>query len=101
MSGLKLFGRTPKPRSFEYNPRYWDQTKEEREEKFRVRNDKSVAGMQSRILTGIRTGYKTSSGYRKKSRNQNILRMVLILVIALLTVLILGGGGLKFVRLFQ
>lgn len=87
MALLNIF-RTPKPRQFEYKPRYYDADKEEREE--RIRNaqlqgavDMSEEAMKARIKQGFRQGrIPVDRGYRRRHvRRSN--RLVIAIVVVL------------------
>ncbi len=79
MSFKFVMFRTPKNSQFDYKPRFWDQEKEERDERWKQLEklrDSSVEGSKARITSGLRRGYTSNATYRKRQ----VLRSNFILV---------------------
>ena len=86
------FGKRPKHRKFDYNPRYWDPEKEALEKTInQYKGDLSDKDkMKERISAGLRNRYVGDEQYRKKHVKKSNLRIVYIaLFLVLLTYLIL------------
>ena len=89
MALLNIF-RTPKPRQFEYKPRYYDAEKEEREERIRMAqareaNDMSEEAMKARIQQGFKRNRGLVEGDRafRRRYNRRSNRLVVAIVIVL------------------
>lgn len=84
--GIPSFFRTPKPKPFNYIPRYYDEQKEELEE--RIRNIEREMGVDKGegYRPTIRRG-QMSNYFRRKQRRvqkQSNIRLVIIILILLL-----------------
>ncbi|NNE27366.1 MAG: hypothetical protein HKN09_11030 [Saprospiraceae bacterium] len=90
------FGKRPKPRRFDYIPRFYDEAKEELEDRI-----KSYSGELSeedkakhRISSGLRNKYYGDPKYRSRQVNKSNLRLVYIIIILFfVTYLILKSEG--------
>jgi len=90
---IKIF-RTPRHQRFEYNPRYWDPNKEERENRInRVRQmqeEGNVEGMKARIATGLRRGGARDHEYRRKLVQRSNYRLLTVLIsIIIITIVVI------------
>ena len=84
--GIPSFFRTPKPKPFNYIPRYYDEQKEDLEE--RIRNIEVEMGVNKgeAYRPRIRKG-QMSNYYRRKQKRvqkQSNIRLVVIILILLL-----------------
>jgi hypothetical protein len=84
--GIPSFFRTPKPKQFNYMPRYYDEQKENLEE--RIRNIELEMGVKEgeAYRPRIRKG-QMSNYYRRKQqrvKKQSNIRLVVIILILLL-----------------
>lgn len=94
-SGL---GKVPKHRKFDYIPRFYDQEKEELEERLnRYGSDSKDSNlMKQRITDGFRQGYLGDENYRKSLAKKSNLRLLYIIVIlVLITYLFLTSDKLS------
>ena len=86
--GIPSFFRTPKPKPFNYIPRYYDEQKEDLEE--RIRNIESEMGVKEgeAYRPQIRKGHMSNYFRRKQKRVQkqsNIRLVVIILILFLIS----------------
>ena len=85
---LLRFFKVPKHQRYEYKPRYWDQQKEELQERMdrvkRIQGDGADA-MKARISSGLKRGYRGDQRLRKQRAMRS--NMLLIGVIAVLVLL--------------
>lgn len=92
---LKLgFGGRAKPRGFDYVPRYYDEEREEREQRYSKFNntgdsETDAAKMRSRILAGLRSKYVGNAATRAQMNRQSNIRLILIIFALCLAVYIL------------
>ena len=80
---LLRFFKVPKHQRYEYKPRYWDQKKEEREE--RLAQLKAMEGtgadaIKARLSGGFRRGYAKDASIRRKQMMRSNLMLVTIIV---------------------
>lgn len=84
--GIPSFFRTPKPKHFNYIPRYYDEQKENLEE--RIRNIEIEMGVKEgeAYRPRIRKGHMSNYFRRKQKRvqKQSNIRLVIIILILLL-----------------
>ncbi|NNE29105.1 MAG: hypothetical protein HKN16_05690 [Saprospiraceae bacterium] len=80
---IKVF-RTPRHQRFEYNPRYWNPDKEERENRLKraqqMKEEGNVEGMKARISTGLRRGGARDTDYRRKMVQKANFRLMTVLI---------------------
>ena len=80
------FFKTPRHQKFEYKPRFWNPEKEDVEERVRlakrVNNDPNA--MKSRISSGLRRGYKSSSRSNYSASKKSTLRLLVIIGVLML-----------------
>ena len=96
------FGKRPKPRRFDYIPRYYDEAKEELQSRLDQYDDSiSREDMaKRRIRSGLRNKYQADPSFRKGQVNKSNLRLVYIIIILFfVTYLILKSE--RFVRLIE
>lgn len=98
-----LFPKQRKPKSFNFEPRYYNQQKEERERRFRQIDrelGKENSGQQNVNSSGAFFNFHTSM--RHKAKNQsNIVLIVLIVAFALFAYFFLVPDAFeKIVKLF-
>ena len=103
---LKLgFGGRAKPRGFDYVPRFYDEDKEEREQrykKFEATGDERLdsENMKNRILTGLRAKYAGNYSQRAQMNRQSNIRLVIIIIALMLGVFVLLSSN-KLVALIE
>jgi len=85
-----IFPRMPKPRSFDYRPRYYDERKE-RLEKIKARAEAELAAEKDKTLhTGLQKGFlaesRSNSKFRRSDQKEASGRLMryVIIVIAIL-----------------
>jgi hypothetical protein len=98
-----LFPKQRKPKSFNFEPRYYNQRKEEREKRFRQIDreiGKENSGQSGSNSSGAFFNFHTSM--RHKAKNQsNIVLIILIVVFALFVYFFLVPGAFeKIVKIF-
>lgn len=80
-----------KPKTFTYNPIYYDAEKERREKLFKNYDEKHPNAMKSRISTGLKRGSmyyeKPSVSKHRKASNIRVLLIAVILLIAIIYVI--------------
>jgi len=81
--------KTPKPKSFSYKPRYYDQQKEELEQK------KAMMGLQSRITHN--ESLKLQMMKRWRTDNLNEEKSLLSKIITYVTYALFIGGTIYFI----
>jgi len=92
MAFLKIF-RTPNPKRFNFNPRFYNPEEEERQERnerLKKLAEKSPEGMKERISARMRTG--GGSAATRETRRKAIMRSNLIMVVVLIFLIVLGYG---------
>lgn len=96
------FGKRPKPRRFDYIPRYYDEAKEELQNRL-DKYDESISKEEMakhRIRSGLRNKYYADPAYRKGQVNKSNLRLVYIIIILFfVTYLIIKSE--RFVRIIE
>jgi hypothetical protein len=90
--GVPRFFKLHKPKRFEYNPRYWDPEKEEREERIRrIKQEMGVELEGGPVRTTITRGsfrqYKKHTKVRA-TRSSNIRLVIILAVLFLISYLI-------------
>lgn len=96
------FGKRPKPRKFDFIPRYYDPQKEALEEKLsRYKDDMSAEEKaKHRIKSGLRNKYYGDPQFRSSQVKKSNLRLVYIIIILIfVTYLILSSD--RFIRLIE
>jgi len=85
--GIPSFFRTPKPKSFNYIPRYYDEQKEDLEE--RIRNIEMDMGVNKgeAYRPTIRKGQMSNYFRRKQKRVQKQSNIRLVIIILLLLII--------------
>ncbi len=93
---MSRFFKTPKPKPFEYVPRFYDPAKEELEERIRraeARKQGGQAAVKERIREGLRKGSTYNPRYRKMKSDavlrSNLLLLAIVVVLVLLTYMLL------------
>jgi hypothetical protein len=96
------FGGKIKPRRFDFIPRYYDETKDDLENRV-AKYDKGVAEeekIKHRISKGIRTKYYADKSYRQvETRKSNIRLLYVFIVLIFVSYMILRSD--KIVKLLQ
>lgn len=92
--GFISFNRTPKHQRFNYVPRYYDEDKEDLQE--RVRLAKGEAGNADLAKSRIRSGFKRRSraGTSNPSAKSAIRLMLIIAILVLFTYMILTSDSI-------
>ncbi len=90
------FTKVPKPRSFDYKPRFYDPEKEELENRFsraeRIRRG-GVEGAKTRLKGSFRRNFSAeSAGRREQMRRSNYRLFMIIAVLLLLTYFLLNSN---------
>lgn len=96
------FGKRVKPRKFDYLPRYYDEAKEELEQRLgKYDGDLSDQNKtQDRIRAGLRQRYHGDAEFRSIQTMKSNLRLVYIIgILCLITYLIMRSD--RFVRLIE
>jgi len=91
------FGKRPKPRKFDFIPRYYDPDKEELESRLAQYKDEmnEEERAKHRIRTGLRNKYYGDSEFRSSQVKKSNLRLVyIIIILAFITYLILRSDRL-------
>lgn len=94
------FVKLPKHRRYQYNPRFWDPEKEEREKRLRMLEGKASANpedVKSRIADGFRRGYisdKSSLSAQTRRSNRLLLGIFIVLLLASYKILTMAMPGL-------
>ena len=90
---LLRFFKLPRHRKYEYNPRYWDQEKEERKERIaQLRNmgGSDTDAMKARIGSGIKRGFaRDASVRRSQTRRSNLMLVALVAGLLFISYLVL------------
>lgn len=95
MGFFSLKSRT-KPKPFGFVPRYYDEQKEEREQRLkRLDNPNDIEISKDRIRSGLKSSYRGDSLLKKDlSRKSNLRLLYIIIILALVTVLILRSNSI-------
>ncbi|MBT8190119.1 MAG: hypothetical protein KJO50_09995 [Bacteroidia bacterium] len=96
------FGKRPRPRRFDYIPRFYDEAKEELQSRLDQHNETmSKEDMaKQRIRSGLRNKYYADPAYRESQVNKSNLRLVYIIIILFfITYLIIKSE--RFVRIIE
>lgn len=96
------FGKRPKPRRFDYIPRFYDETKEELQERIKHYETEISAEEMSkhRIRSGLRSKYGGDPAYRSSMVKKSNLRLVyIIFILMLITILILRSE--TFIKIIE
>lgn len=87
--GFLSFGSRPKPKPFGFKPRYYDEEKEELQERLkRMNNPDNVAMSKDRIRSGLRASYRGDAQYKKSETRKANMRLLLIIVALVLAALV-------------
>ena len=79
---MGFLGKTRKPKPFGFIPRFYDEQKEERENRLKaLENPNDVDQVKDRIKSGLRATYRGDAGYKKKQTKKANLRLFYIIVI--------------------
>lgn len=94
MSLRLRFFRLPKHNQYDYKPRYWDQQKEELEERLKRiedRQDGDIEAVKARIAGGFRRGFKDGHNRfrRKQVARSNYILIITIAMLAILALFVL------------
>ena len=96
------FGKRPTPRRFEYLPRYYDEAKEELENRIGAYDEKEGEEMLSkhRIRMGLRNKYYGNPELRSsETRKSNVRLIYIILILSFVTYLIIKSD--RFIRIIE
>lgn len=91
------FGKRPKPRKFDFIPRYYDAQKEELQERIGKFNEElsDEEKAKHRIKAGIRNRYYGDQDYRSAEvKKSNIRLIIIIMVLCFISYLILKSDRL-------
>jgi len=98
------FGKRPNPRKFDYNPRYYDAEKEERDKrmaKYKNSGEQSEQEkVKDRIKSGLRQKYNNDPSYRSKQLRKSNIRLFYIIGILVMAAYLLLKSDL-FRRFFE
>jgi len=88
------FLHTPKPKSYQYKPRYYDANKEDLENRLQKARSSSdpdnPEAMKERISRGFKQKFRQDQKFRKKqTKNSNIRLAVTIVILFFLTYILL------------
>ena len=76
-----LSGNRPKPKPFGFIPRYYDEQKEERENRLKaLNNPDDIDVAKDRIKSGLRATYRGDAGYKKSQTKKANMRLLYIIV---------------------
>ena len=94
---MSLF-RSPKPKKFNYIPRFYDPEKEALEERLKnikEKQNEDIEGVKARISGGFRKGHSSNSQMKKRLVwKSNIIILFIIVFLVILTFFIIGIYGL-------
>jgi len=81
MAGFS-FGKRPKPRRFDYIPRYYDAAKEDLHSRLSQTGGEMTKEdlAKARIKTGLRNKYQGDKAYRSKEVNKSNFRLLYIII---------------------
>lgn len=102
MGAFKAF-RLPRNQQFDYKPRFWEQEKEELEQRIKQMqgdDDASTEEIKERISLRFRQkAYSTDIGYRQKQvRKSNLTLVMSIIALSLFCYILLDGSFAELVR---
>lgn len=97
------FGSRVKPRKFDYLPRFYDEQKEELENRLKKFEGNESDQVKDRIRSGLRQRYLNDPEYRSKTVKKSNFRLIyVILILILITYLIMRSNSfLRFVESFN
>lgn len=76
-----LSGNRPKPKPFGFIPRYYDEQKEERENRLKaLNNPDDIDVAKDRIKSGLRATYRGDASYKKSQTKKANLRLLYIII---------------------
>ncbi len=77
------FGGKITPRRFDYNPRYYDEIKDDLESRLGKHDDSDLSGehLKNRIKLGIRQKYNGDRTYRNKEVKKSNLRLLYVFIV--------------------
>ena len=91
------FFRTPRPKQFNYIPRYYDQQKEEAEERQRRIEKELGIEQQGGFRTSITRGSMTKRIYeRRRANRMSVIRLLIIIAILTMLAIYLVTGNFEF-----
>ena len=94
---MSLF-RSPKPKKFNFIPRFYDPEKEALEDRLqniKEKQNEDIEGVKARISGGFRKGHSTNSQMKKRLVwKSNIIILFIIVFLVILTFFIIGIYGL-------
>lgn len=80
-----LSGNRPKPKPFGFIPRFYDEQKEERENRLKALNNPDDIDMaKDRIKSGLRATYRGDTEYKKSQTKKANLRLLYIIIVLVL-----------------
>ncbi|MBK8052744.1 MAG: hypothetical protein IPK35_05570 [Saprospiraceae bacterium] len=99
------FGGKAKPKSFDYKPRYYDEAKEELQERIKKYSpaedsELSVENMKNRVKSGLRMKSYGDQNTRAKAERQSNIRLLLIIGVLLLAIYVIMSSN-KIVTLLE
>ena len=91
-----LSGNRRKPKPFGFIPRYYDEQKEERENRLKaLENPDDVDAAKDRIKYGLRATYRGDTGYKKsQTKKANMRLLYIILALAMVSYAFLRSTAL-------
>lgn len=94
MGFLSSNNRKPKP--FGFIPRFYDEQKEERDNRLKaIDNPDDIDVAKDRIKSGLRASYRGDVGYKKNQNKKSNMRLLYIIVtLALVTYFILRSTAI-------
>ena len=94
---MSLF-RSPKPKKFNYIPRYYDPDKEALEERLKnikKQQERDIEGIKARISGGFKKGHSSNSQMKKRLVwKSNVIILFIIVFLVILTYFIISIYGL-------
>ena len=91
-----LSGNRPKPKPFGFIPRYYDEQKEELENRLKAMdNPDDISATKDRIKSGLRATYRGDAGYKKSQTKKANMRLIYIIAtLFLISYLILRSNAI-------
>lgn len=104
MALIRLF-KLPKHRQYEYKPRYWDQDKEELQERIQKIEEakaKGLEGMRDRVRAGLQSArIRDYQAMRAQTIRSNVRLLIVIGVLIALTYLAITQYLPRLIQLTQ
>ncbi len=102
------FTKTARHRVFQHDPIYYDEKKEQREERERrirgelglLDEDNKDAGYADRIKGGMRRRIKSHYEVSRSAKRSSNLRLVIILIILMVLGIYLANSGMEWLRTY-